>query len=673
MKTVLIVQARFGSTRLPNKIMKQILDMPILKILLKRLKKCSEVDEVIVALAKDKRNLEIKKCIQDTGIAFFEGSEKDVLDRYYKAAISRSADIVVRITSDCPLSDPYLIDEVIRVFKANDFDYISNTNPPTYPDGFDIEVFSMKALESSWQATQLKYDREHVTNYIINNDKFLKKNITYMEDLSNIRLTLDYDEDYDVLRNVFDNFKDNLYFTFNDVIDLYMKDKSIFLKNMHLTSRPQKGSGQNLWMKAKKIIPGGNMLLSKRSEMFLPNKWPSYFSKSKGCEVWDLDNKKYIDMCLMGVGTNILGYSNEEVNAAVIANVNKGNMTTLNCAEEVELIEKLLTIHSWADMARLARTGGEANAIAVRIARAATGRDKIAICGYHGWHDWYLATNLQDKDNLSNHLLSGLEAKGVPQSLTGSVIPFNYNDFEGLKKIIEENEIGIVKMEPKRNLEPENNFLQNVRELCNKNNVVLIFDECTSGFRETNGGLHKKLEVNPDIAIFGKALGNGFAITAVIGKEEIMNEAQSSFISSTFWTERIGPTAAIKTLEIMNDTKSWDIITNTGNYIREEILKISSKFDIKIKFFGLPSLSSFIFESKDHLKYKTFLTQEMLKKGYLASNIIYVSTAHKREIIDSYLVEIDKIFKTIGECENGKDINQLLDYPVAHSGFERLN
>ena len=328
-------------------------------------------------------------------------------------------------------------------------------------------------------------------------------------------------------------------------------------------------SGQNLWQKAKSIIPGGNMLLSKRSEMFLPNHWPAYYSKAKGCEIWDLDEKKYIDMSIMGIGTNILGYGNEEVDETVVSTVLKGNMSTFNCPEEVYLAEKLIDIHSWAEMVKFARTGGEANAVAVRIARAATNKDKIAICGYHGWHDWYLASNLKDDDSLKDHLLPGLEPHGVPKELKDSILTFEYNNIKKLEEIISNNDLAAVKMEVERSIKPKNNFLQKVRDLCTKNNVILIFDECTSGFRETIGGLHLKYSVQPDLAIFGKALGNGYAITAVIGKKDFMDAAQKTFISSTFWTERIGPSAAIKTLEIMNRIKSWEIITKKGQIIKE--------------------------------------------------------------------------------------------------------
>jgi glutamate-1-semialdehyde 2,1-aminomutase len=432
-------------------------------------------------------------------------------------------------------------------------------------------------------------------------------------------------------------------------------------------------TGQKLWKRAKYVIPGGNMLLSKRAEMFLPDYWPAYFSKAKGCQVWDLDGNQFTDMCIMGIGTNTLGYGNDEVDAAVRQTVSSGNMSTLNCPEEVYLAEKLVELHPWADMARLARSGGEANAIAVRIARAASGRDKVAVCGYHGWHDWYLSANLGDDENLAGHLLPGLDPKGVPQNLRGTVFPFNYNNYQQLEDLVNSHDIGVIKMEVVRNMGPEDNFLHKVRQLATQRGIVLIFDECTSGFRETFGGLHKKYGVEPDMAMFGKALGNGYGITATIGRRAIMEAAQSTFISSTFWTERIGPTAALKTLEVMERVKSWETITQTGLAIRAGWQQLADKHGLKIDHWGLPALTGYTFKSENALAYKTLITQEMLAKGYLASNSVYVCTEHTQEVIAGYFDALDPLFATIKECEEGRDVMSLLKGPVCHGGFKRLN
>jgi glutamate-1-semialdehyde 2,1-aminomutase len=433
-------------------------------------------------------------------------------------------------------------------------------------------------------------------------------------------------------------------------------------------------TGQNLYKKAKLLIPGGTMLLSKRPEMFLPEHWPSYFSKAKGYKVWDLDGHEFNDMTIMGIGTNTLGYGNDEVDASVAQTVMNGNMSTLNCPEEVWLAEKLIEINPWADMVRFARSGGEANAIAIRIARAASGKDKVAICGYHGWHDWYLSTNHNEGDGLQGHLLPGLDPAGVPKNLKNTVFPFHYNNIEELKEVIQKQDIGVIKMEVVRNFGPEDDFLVKVRELATKNNIVLIFDECTSGFRETFGGIYKKYGVEPDVAMFGKTIANGYALTSVVGKRNIMEAAQKTFISSTFWTERIGPTAALKTLEVMERVRSWEIITERGKKMQDGWNSLADSHGLKISISGIPSLSTYYFEGDNALKYKTFITQEMLKKGFLASTNFYAATVHTDEIFTSYFDALNEVYKVIAECESGiKDINLLLEGPVCHSGFKRLN
>jgi glutamate-1-semialdehyde 2,1-aminomutase len=348
-------------------------------------------------------------------------------------------------------------------------------------------------------------------------------------------------------------------------------------------------------------------------------------------------------------------------------------MSTFNCPEEVYLAEKLVELHPWADMVRLARSGGEANSIAIRIARAASGKDKVAICGYHGWHDWYLSANLGDHAGLDGHLLPGLQPNGVPRNLKGTVFPFNYNNYDELEALVNAQDIGVIKMEVVRNMGPEDNFLHKVRKLATDKGIVLVFDECTSGFRETFGGLHKKYGVEPDMAMFGKALGNGYAITATIGKREVMEAAQTTFISSTFWTERIGPTAALKTLEVMGRIKSWESITQTGLNIRQGWKKLADKHGLSINHWGLAALTGFTIQSENSLAYKTLISQEMLAKGYLAGNSVYVCIDHTNEIVQGYFDALEPIFAIIKQCEEGRDVMSLLRGPICHSGFKRLN
>lgn len=675
MKIVAIVQARMGSTRLPNKVMKPIAGVPMIELLLTRLSKSNEIDQILLATSKNERDQPLAEHVQNLGYTCVRGSENDVLQRYLNAATEGQADIVVRITGDCPLIDPNLVDDVIRCFKTARVDYISNTMPPTFPDGLDTEVFTKDALEIAASDATEAFDREHVTPYLCTSNQFKRDVVTYSEDLSHLRWTVDEPADFEVISEVFDYFSPNIHFSWGDVLDLQESKPELFMANQEIKRNEgaAKGGGQKFWQRAKQIIPGGNMLLSKRPEMFLPDQWPAYYSKSKGCQIWDLDGNQYTDMSIMGIGTNILGYGHPEVDDAVRSVVNSGNMSSLNCPEEVYLAEKLVELHPWADMVRFARTGGEANALAIRIARAASGKDKVAACGYHGWHDWYLSVNLDDRQGLDGHLLPGLEPKGVPRSLRNTVFPFAYNDYEGLERLVTEQEIGVIKMEVVRNQGPENNFLHNVRKLATERGIVLIFDECTSGFRQTFGGLHKMYGVEPDMAIFGKALGNGYAVTATIGRREIMEAAQSTFISSTFWTERIGPSAALKTLEVMERMKSWKIITQTGQQIRDRWQQLADRYELPINHWGLPALTGFSFDGANALAYKTLITQEMLEKGFLAGDSVYVSTEHTPEIVDSYFEALDTVFALIKECEDGRDVMSLLKGPVCHSGFKRLN
>lgn len=675
MKIVAIVQARVGSTRLPNKVMKPICGKPMIELLLTRLSRAKEINEIVVATSEDLSNQPLVELVRSLGYRCVVGSEDDVLERFLTAGRQAKADVVVRITGDCPLIDPMMVDACVRRFCTTNVDYLSNAAPPTFPDGLDTEVFRFEALEQAARETQRPFDREHVTPFLRESGKFINGALQNERDLSSLRWTVDEPVDFSVITNVFEHFAPDILFSWQDVLALYELQPLLFAENQQINRNEgaKMGTGQKLWKRAKNVIPGGNMLLSKRAEMFLPEKWPAYFDSAKGCQVTDLDGNTYIDMCIMGIGTNTLGYGHPEVDAVVAEVVRKGNMSTLNCPEEVYLAEKLIELHPWADMVRFARSGGEANAIAIRIARAASGKDNVAICGYHGWHDWYLSANLADEGSLDGHLLPGLEPRGVPRNLRGTVFPFSYNNFDELKTLVETRDIGVIKMEVQRSVDPQDNFLHKVRDLATKKGIVLIFDECTSGFRQTYGGLHKLYGVEPDMAMFGKALGNGYAITATIGRREIMEAAQSTFISSTFWTERIGPAAGLKTLEVMERLRSWEIITATGLEIRKKWQELADKHGLKITQWGIPALTGYTFDSPDALAYKTLVTQEMLARGYLAGNSVYVCTEHTPEVVDGFMAALDPVFGLVRECEDGRDVMSMLQSPVCHGGFKRLN
>ena len=429
----------------------------------------------------------------------------------------------------------------------------------------------------------------------------------------------------------------------------------------------KKKNGINFYNYAKTIIPGGNTLFSKRSELYLPDKWPAYFSKAKEIYVWDLKGKRYLDM-YCAVGTSVLGYSNSRINKSVLKNIGKGNLTTLNCPEEVLLAKEITKHHIWAEMAKFTRGGGEANAVAIRIARANTQKKNVAFCGYHGWHDWYLSANINSKKNLDQHLMSGLNYDGIPTSLKNTSFPFPYNDFEYLEKLIHKRNIGIIKMEVMRNLKPENNFLKKVRKICNDKKIILIFDECTSGYRENMGGIHLKFKIFPDMAIFGKALGSGYAINAIIGKRKFMKKAENTFISSTFWGERIGYTAALTSIKEFKRLKAFKKIESNGKMIKSVWLNLSKKYKVQIKITGTDAIPSFEF-CINHAKRKTYLTQEMLKNNILATTLIYITIFHTYDKIKKYIKVLDKIFNDISK----NNINRILKSKLSFKPINRIN
>lgn len=432
--------------------------------------------------------------------------------------------------------------------------------------------------------------------------------------------------------------------------------------------------GQSLYRKAKLRIPGGTQLFSKRPELFLPEQWPSYYSKAKGVEVWDLDGKKYADMSYMGLGACILGYADSEVDNAVKAAIASGSMCTLNCSEEIELADLLCELHPWAEMARFARTGGEAMAIAVRIARARTKRDKIIFCGYHGWHDWYLTANLGEEDVLDGHLLPGLEPAGVPRCLRNTAFPFRYNEIDELKAIVSQHrdEIAAIVMEPIRNYEPEPGFLEQVREIATSIKAVLIFDEVSSGWRLITGGAHLLYGVTPDVAVFAKGMSNGYPMAAIIGISDVMQAAQDSFISSTYWTERIGPTAALATIRKHQRCTVSQHLIRIGKRIQSGWSSVAERHGLKISISGISPLAHFSFDYENGQAIRTLFTQEMLQKGFLATNAFYASYAHQDHHIESYLNALDETFAVIAAAMKKNEVEKLLKGPIAHSGFRRL-
>lgn len=688
-KATAIIQARMTSSRLPGKILKPLAGKPVLWHVVNRLKHTKRLDEVVIATTDKESDIVTKQFCSENGIQCFRGSEEDVLDRYYQAAKKFGADPIVRITADCPLIDPIIVDEVIEGFFSGGYEVYGLSGE--FPDGLDCGLFSFWVLEDTWKHAALPSEREHVGPYMNKHpEKYRIGRYEKFKGLGHHRWTLDEETDYHFLIEIFKRlYKPNTLFLTQDILHLLEQEpelmkinsgivrnegylKSLQEDNKYINEKKclSTGRGQQLYKRAKRLIPGGTQLLSKRPEMFAPNVWPAYYKKAKGCRVWDLDNNEYIDMSIMGIGANILGYADDDVDRSVIEAIKNGSSSSLNCPEEFELAELLTEIHPWAQMVRYARSGGEAMAIAVRIARAFTGRDIVLFSGYHGWQDWYLAANLGENDALDGQLMPGLAPKGVPHGLSGTALPFYFHDMQNLSETIKKKkkQIAAIVVEPARGEEISFDALRQLKDFTGEIGAVLIFDEITTGFRMCAGGIHLKYGINPDITVFAKSMANGYAMAAVIGTEKVMQAAQTTFISSTNWTERIGPTAAIATIQKYIKENIADHIIGIGNAVQKVWQEKADKHHLNIHVSGIPTLGHFAFKGDRNREMMTFFTIEMLKHGFLGFHQFKPSSAHTTQDVKAYAEAVDNIFEKISRS----DPTNLLQTPPAHEGFHRL-
>lgn len=427
--------------------------------------------------------------------------------------------------------------------------------------------------------------------------------------------------------------------------------------------------------RARKVIPGMTQLLSKRPDMFSRGIWPAYFESAKGSRIWDLDGQCYLDMSIGGIGANVLGYADPDVDEAVRLAIAKGISSSLNCPEEVELAELLCSLHpSFAEKVRYTRSGGEAMAVAVRIARAKTKRDTVAFCGYHGWHDWYLAANVGTENALGEHLIPGLAPTGVPKGLAGTSLPFRFNQTSELESIVGRcgKDLAAIVLEPLRDQEPTPGFVEAVRAFADETGAVLIIDEISSGFRLNSCGAHELFGYRPDMIVFSKALGNGYAIAAILGKAEIMEAAQDSFISSTCWTERIGPAAALATVRKHNSVKASEVLVSLGKAVQAGWIGLLQKHGLKGHTSGMYPMSHLHFDYPQALEIKAYFVQLMLEQGVLASTLYYAMWAHSDEDVAYYLKACDGAFAGIREAIDREDITSRLKGRPSVAGFHRL-
>lgn len=690
-KIVVFIQARMGSSRLPGKVLKKILGKEVLLHQVERIKKAKTVSEVVIITSTKTEDDAIENLCITNNMKVYRGSENNLLDRHYQAAIKFGADFIVKIPSDCPLSDPKIIDEVISLWinSPDKYDYVSNYHPATFPDGLDVEGCPFYILETAWKEAKKDIEREHTFPFIWDNpERFRIGNIENPRGDMFIshRWTLDYAEDFEFIKRVYEELEEKE-FCMDDILELLTRKKEISeinkmyngvnwyrnhasqLKTVKRHSYRKEGElklekSLELLERAKKVIPCATQTLSKGYTQWSVGAAPLFLDSAKGAEVFDVDGNAYIDYA-MALGPFILGYGDPDVDAAILEQLKKGTMFTLPHPLEVEAAELIVESVPCAEMVRFGKNGSDATSAAIKLARAYTGKEKIIVCGYHGWQDWYIASTERNK--------------GVPQSYKDLVIKMEYNHIASLELILKNHpgEIAGLILEPVYVNPPHAGYLESIREITKKYGIVLIFDELFTGFRWSLGGAQEFFNVIPDLACFGKAMANGMPISAIAGKREIMKEFEEVFFSFTYGGETLSLAATVATIKKLKKENVHQYIWEIGQYLKDGVEKLIKKNDLNeyLGILGYPFKSAFNFKATNEvssLEMKTYFQQECASRGVLFIGYHLCSFAHTKADIDFTLEVYDDVMKSFKKVMVNGKLNESLRGPVLTQIFKNV-
>jgi glutamate-1-semialdehyde aminotransferase/spore coat polysaccharide biosynthesis protein SpsF (cytidylyltransferase family) len=676
---VAVIQARMGSSRFPGKSLADVSGQPMLWRVIDRVRAAETVERVVVATTDQPADDAIAALCEGEGVSCFRGSENDVLDRFYQAAKAHHANVVVRVTGDCPLIDPSVIDRVVARFQEGDCDYASNVLRYTYPDGLDTEVFSFNALEQAWREAAKPAEREHVTPYL-RTERFRRKNVESGTRVpANCRWTVDDPGDLEFVRKAYAQLSETANFGYCDVLRL-MKEKPElasaqcettsnqgFYRSLYRQARAgrapvlARAKSREWFERSQKVIPGCAQTFSKAHTQYVQGVAPLFLERGKGCRVWDVDGNSYIDY-VQGLLPNILGYAHAEVNAAVAAQLAQGHSFSLPHPLEVTLAERLTELIPCAEMVRFGKNGSDATSGAVRAARALTGRERIACCGYHGWQDWYIGSTTRHA--------------GVPGAVQELTQSFRYNDLASLESLFDRHpgEYAAVIMEPVNFEEPKPEFLEGVKSLAHRHGALLIFDEICSGFHFGLGGAQKLFGVTPDMACFGKAMGNGFPISCVVGSAEVMRIFGEIFYSFTFAGEVSSMAAAMKVLDILENTDALACMESNGRTLQDGLSVLAQEAGLtgQVATIGRPQWSLMKFrnaDGSDSALLKNLFQQEAVKRGVLLLATHNLSAAHDHHAIQQTLEAYADVLKTLGAWWNDPDPAVHLEGQMAQPVF----
>lgn len=677
-----IVQARVSSSRLPWKVLKPILGKPMIIHELERLQRSKHIEKIVLATSQERSDDVLADVVAKNGFDVYRGSLDDVLDRYYQCARQYQPEHVVRITGDCPVIDWRVVDAVIEKHLEGENDYTVTTE--RFPDGLDTEVFRFAALECAWRDAYLPSEREHVTQYFRKHVEIFR--LGYMDceqDLSAMRWTVDEPQDFEFIRQVYGElYEQNNDFSMQDILQLLERRPGVLainqgiqrneglLKSLREDKELEERNGimqtfkksEALLQRELKVSPLAAQTYSKSYRYFCRGLAPSYIDHGEGCYIYDVDGNKFIDyMCALGPIT--VGYNIPSVNEAVIAQVKKYASASLQSELEVELAEKLCEIVPCAEMVRFVKNGSDATTAAIRLARAYTGRDVVLMSGYHGMHDWSIGAS-------ENH-------KGVPDAVRALTKNFVYNDLDDLETKLKADKVAAVILEPIQSDGPKEGYLAAVKELAHKYGALLIFDEVVSGFRYALGGASELYGVTPDMASFGKGMGNGYPISAVAGKKELLSQIeQGVFVSTTFGGDGIAMAASLATIKILERPGFYDHIRKIGTIQRDGIVELIRKYKLEgvVSASGLPVHAGVAFEGHGSLSYldiQSVYSQTMIENGILVFAIYNLNASHTEKEAAAYLEATDKAFALIRNAVDADSLDGILHGGKVDPVFKR--
>jgi len=663
-----------GSSRLPGKVLKEICGRPMLWHQIQRVKGASSLDKIIVATSDLPEDQQVADLALEAGVQWSKGSADDVLDRIYQAVNETGATTIVRLTGDCPLIDPKVIDQVVEYYQENASHLDHLCLSPEWPEGYDTEIFSFSSLERAWREADKDYEREHVTPYITISGKFRVHRLPCNSNLSHLRLTVDEPVDFDVVTDIYQELYPEFghEFGLSEILDLFNRRPEIFQPNMEIQRNegmlkslakerhvlrfdpnPVLKNSEDVWNRGKTLIPAGTQTLSKGPSQFVDGIAPKYLQRGQGSHVWDVDGNEYIDYP-MGLGAVILGHNYPSVSEAIKKQLDDGISFSLMHPLEVELSELLTDIIPWADMVRFGKNGSDATTGAVRGARAYTGREKILHCGYHGWHDWYIGSTTRNA--------------GVPQGAIDLQFAFPYNDLDAVAKLFDEHkgEVAGVIMEAYGMELPEPGYFKGLKELVHANGAVLIFDEVATGFRFRLGGIDDDFDVSPDMACYGKAMGNGMPISALVGTREVMKVFDDVFYSFTFGGECLSLASSIATIKVMQEEPVFDHIWEVGRRLQDGYNRMVWDLNLqsRTRSIGLAPRTALLFQDEfgnNSLLLKSLFQQEVLKRGILFGAAHAVSYSHSPEDIDMTLAAYQEALLVLKKAVDTEDIESLLE------------